>query len=366
MRLAADANCAVVPTGAQSWLDAGNQLSPVDLKVDLRRLNRILEHEPADLIATAEAGVRLNDLNRELAAKGQWLPLDPPDDGTATLGGIVATGLAGPQKLGYGPPRRFVIGMKLVLADGRVIKVGGKVVKNVAGYDLCKLFTGSYGTLGIICELTFKLRPQPAVITSLVVQGQIDSLLAMASAIHATSLAPVAMEILSANFAEQVLSVPENSLLLRFAGSQKAVAFQIEQSVGMADRRVTRVIERDEEVWRTFSAMTYHSPAAVISRIVVPTSAMPELLGNFHGHAPWHAGLGTGIIRTFDNELAEAGINELRKKAERLGGFLVIEKVPAELKPHVDCWGDLHLVEPLMTRLKKQLDPANVLSPGRF
>jgi FAD/FMN-containing dehydrogenase len=366
MKIAADANCAVVPTGAQSWLDAGNQLSKVDLKVDLRRMNRILEHEPADLIATAEAGVRLTDLNRELAAKGQWLPLDPPDDGTATLGGIVATGLAGPQKLGYGPPRRFVIGMKLVLADGRIIKAGGKVVKNVAGYDLCKLFTGSYGTLGIICELTFKLRPQPALITSLVVHGQIDSLLATASAIHATSLAPVAMEVLSANFAEKVLSVSENSLLLRFAGSRKTVAFQIEQSVGIADRRGTRVIERDEEVWRRFSAMTYRSPSAVISRIIVPTSAMPDFLGNFQGHAPWHAGLGTGIIRTFDNESVEARIKELRKKAERLGGFLVIEKVPAQLKPQVDCWGDLNLVKPLMTRLKKQLDPANVLSPGRF
>ena len=96
-----------------------------------------------------------------LAGGGQCLPLDPPNDGRATLGGVVATGLGGPQRYGYGAPRNFVIGMQVVLADGRLLKAGGRVVKNVAGYDLCKLFTGSYGTLGLLTELTFKLRPCP-------------------------------------------------------------------------------------------------------------------------------------------------------------------------------------------------------------
>src|SRR6185436_10894488 len=113
-----------------------------------RNLNRILEHEPADLIAIAEAGVTLNDFNRQLAQKGQWLPLDPPDNGSSTLGGVLSTGIGGPQEFAYGAPRRHVIGMKVVLADGSLIKAGGRVVKNVAGYDLCKLCTGSFGTLG--------------------------------------------------------------------------------------------------------------------------------------------------------------------------------------------------------------------------
>jgi FAD/FMN-containing dehydrogenase len=111
--------------------------------VSTSRLNQIIEHEPADLIAIAQAGVKLVDFNSKLKENGQWLPLDPPDDGRATIGGVVATGVGGAQQFGYGRPRGSVIGMKVVLADGNVIKVGGRVVKNVAGYDLCKLFTGS-------------------------------------------------------------------------------------------------------------------------------------------------------------------------------------------------------------------------------
>src|SRR5258706_7935121 len=133
-----------------------------DLYSTQLRWTLIYSRNPADLVATAEAGLTLSAFQRKLAAAGQWLPIDPPDDGRATLGGVVATGLGGPQSFGFGWPTSFVIGMKVVLADGRAIKAGGSVVKNVAGYDLCKLFTGSYGTLGLITDLTFKLRPLPA------------------------------------------------------------------------------------------------------------------------------------------------------------------------------------------------------------
>src|SRR6185503_3389332 len=126
---------------------------------------------PADLVASAGAGLSLTEFQKHLAEAGQWLPIDPPDDGRATLGGIVATGLAGAHSFGFGTPRSFVIGMRVVLADGRLIKAGGNVVKNVAGYDLCKLFTGSYGTLGLITEVTFKLRPLPAEARTVVASG---------------------------------------------------------------------------------------------------------------------------------------------------------------------------------------------------
>src|SRR4030095_12784111 len=128
------------------------------------------EHEPADLVAVAEAGTTLHTLNKTLADNGQWLAIDPPGAADlVTIGVVVATGLGGAQQFGYGAPRRHVIGMKVVLADGSLIKVGGRVVKNVAGYDLCKLFTGSYGTLGVIVEINFKLRPLPAVTNTVVV-----------------------------------------------------------------------------------------------------------------------------------------------------------------------------------------------------
>src|SRR5712664_524389 len=138
-KLAAREGLALIPAGTASWRDVGNPLSRMDLILSTHRMTKIIRHELADLVATAEAGTTLVEFQKQLANAGQWLPIDPPDDGHATLGGVVATGLGGAQGFGYGLPRSFVIGMRVVLADGRSIKAGGNVVKNVAGYDLCKL-----------------------------------------------------------------------------------------------------------------------------------------------------------------------------------------------------------------------------------
>ncbi|HSP63481.1 MAG TPA: FAD-linked oxidase C-terminal domain-containing protein, partial [Pyrinomonadaceae bacterium] len=194
MRLAAREGLALIPAGASTWLDVGNPLSRADLILNTHRMTKIIRHEPADLVATAEAGTTLVEFQKHLATAGQWLPIDPPDDGRATLGGVVATGLGGAQAFGYGLPRAFVIGLRVVLADGRSIKAGGNVVKNVAGYDLCKLFCGSYGTLGLITELTFKLRPRPAETRTIIATGSPSSLLAAGRAVIAGSLFPVAVE----------------------------------------------------------------------------------------------------------------------------------------------------------------------------
>ncbi|HET6891271.1 MAG TPA: FAD-binding protein, partial [Pyrinomonadaceae bacterium] len=192
----------VVPTGAGTWMNVGNLLEGANLIISTARLNQILEHEPADLIATAQAGVTLDNLNRTLSQRGQWLPLDPPHDGRSTLGGVVATGLAGAQRPGYGTARSFVIGMRVVLANGEVVKAGGRVVKNVAGYDLCKLFTGSYGTLGIISELTFKLRPLPANQVTVLSVGSMNAMIEAGRSILAASLFPVGVELVSESMAK--------------------------------------------------------------------------------------------------------------------------------------------------------------------
>ena len=218
----------VAPVGGMMWCS-----STANLIVSTRRLNRIIEHEPADLIAIAEAGVTLTDFNAKLAENGQWLPLDPPDDGRATLGGVVATGIGGPQQFGYGRPRGSVIGMKVVLADGSMIKAGGRVVKNVAGYDLCKLFTGSYGTLGIITELNFKLRPRPASEATVIGTGS-------ARAILDARLFPVALENV------------DDVLHVRFAGNEKGVAFQIEQALKLLKN--AEVVMDDAELWQKIVA----------------------------------------------------------------------------------------------------------------
>ena len=235
LKLASSEGWTVMPAGGMTWIK-----STANLIVRTTRLNQIIEHEPADLIAIAQAGVTLSDFNAKLAENRQWLPLDPPDDGRATLGGVVATGIGGPQQFGYGRPRGSVIGMRVVLADGTMIKAGGRVVKNVAGYDLCKLFTGSYGSLGIITELNFKLRPRPAREATVMATGTIEELRQSARTILEARLFPVASEIVN------------DVLLVRFAGNEKGVAFQIEQALKLLKN--AEVVTEDAELWKNIAS----------------------------------------------------------------------------------------------------------------
>ena len=291
IKLAALHRWSVMPTGGSD----GN----ADLIVSTARLNQIIEHEPADLIAVAQAGVKLTDFNSKLSENGQWLPLDPPDDGRATLGGVVANGLGGAQQFGYGRPRGMVIGMKVVLADGSLIRTGGRVVKNVAGYDLSKLFTGSRGSLGIITELNFKLRPRPEREATVVIPGVALDLLKKARDIVAARLFPVAVEIVSPAFAKLIgLSADEPVLLVRFAGNEVGVKYQIEQVRG-------EVIDDDEWIWRSIAAASLGHTASVLPSSL-PT-LIPALIKDIDvAGALWQIGAADGRIRMLDNKLPTA------------------------------------------------------------
>src|ERR687898_581885 len=172
LRAAAEDGLAVVFAGGASKLRLGNPPERADLLVSSERLDQVLEHAAGDLVVRAQAGVRLADLQAALAPAGQWLALDPPEPGS-TLGGVVAANASGPRRLRYGTVRDLIIGITVVLADGTVARAGGKVVKNVAGYDLAKLFCGSLGTLGMIAEVIFRLHPLPA--AAAVVLGPVGS-----------------------------------------------------------------------------------------------------------------------------------------------------------------------------------------------
>jgi FAD/FMN-containing dehydrogenase len=263
LKLASREGWSVLPAGGMTWLK-----SKVDLIVSTQRLDRIIEHEPADLIAVAQAGVKLTDFNAKLAENGQWLPLDPPDDGQATIGGVVATGIGGPQQFGYGRPRHSVIGMKVVLADGSLIKAGGRVVKNVAGYDLCKLFTGSFGSLGIITEVNFKLRPRPAREATVIATGTVEDLRKIVDA----RLFPVAVEI------------DGDMLLVRFAGNEKGVAYQIEQTCALLKN--ADVVMNDTDVWKGIATRKSRPPLGAgekslmerIKKQLDPLGTFPNIL----------------------------------------------------------------------------------------
>ncbi|HKQ32127.1 MAG TPA: FAD-binding oxidoreductase, partial [Thermodesulfobacteriota bacterium] len=162
MKAASRASACVIPMGSGTKRALGNRPSGADIVLSTGKLNRVIEHESADLVATTECGITLRDFNAGLGVKNQFLPVDPPHIAAgATVGGIIATNDSGPLRLRYGTSRELLIGMKVVRPDGSVFKGGSKVVKNVAGYDLPKLFVGSLGTLGIITEATFRLYPVP-------------------------------------------------------------------------------------------------------------------------------------------------------------------------------------------------------------
>ncbi|HEX8720009.1 MAG TPA: FAD-linked oxidase C-terminal domain-containing protein [Pyrinomonadaceae bacterium] len=396
LRVAERDRWAVFPVGAEAQRNAGSDdahRDPVALKTT--RMARLVEHEPADLVATAEAGMTLADFNREVGRAGQWLPLDPPGGGRATLGGLVATGAAGAQGLGYGAPRAHVLGMKVALAGGRVIRAGGRVVKNVAGYDLCKLFTGSHGTLGVILEITFRLRPRPRREATLVARSKDwRGLLEAARSLALSQLMPVAVELLSpwrvwVNGPELSELWDEGSYFLfaRFAGTEGAVEYQLARAEevvagGARGGRVARV-EDDAEIWSGLAAARGHE-RDFVWRASVPPTALGGLLARlpetsrYATHTHWQAGAGDGRLRVFegfprsrpdlDHEKLTAGgfVGEMREAARDAGGSLVVERAMAGYRRGFDSWGLADSAALLMRRIKAQLDPNDTFAPGRF
>jgi len=305
----------VTTSGGKSLLSNAN----TDLIVDTSHLNKIIEHEPADLIAIAQAGVRLTTFNEHLKTNGQWLPLDPPNDGRATLGGIVATGLGGPQQFGYGRPRGSVIGMTVVLADGTTIKPGGRVVKNVAGYDLCKLFTGSYGTLGIITELIFKLRPRPAREATIIATGSVSELLRAGRAIVNAKLFPVAVELLSTALGNAIGIAGDGVmiLLIRFAGNEKGVAYQLEQAPLHLKNTAVKTIEvlsDDAELWRQLAAIPVQEQPS-FARQLLPTK-LEEAISSIRGSL-WQLGVADGRVLIMNNPSSDRSIDALSQRVKQ-------------------------------------------------
>jgi len=387
MKLAASEGWPVLPAGGMTWPDAGKSPRKMHLVVSTQRLNRIIEHEPADLIAVTEAGVTLADFNDRLAQNGQWLPLDPPDDGRATIGGVVATGLGGAQQFGYGAPRRHVIGMKVVLADGSLIKVGGRVVKNVAGYDLCKLFTGSYGTLGVIVEVNFKLRPVPFETSTTMVWGTREELLAGARRVIDSRTFPVAAELLSPRLAYEAewSEGKDHLLLIRFSGSANAVAEQNRATAVLLKEkdeggRPNQLVTEDKAIWNILAALPLSTRKNLVWRVGLRPADVPAFLANVDeadarngsSEALWQASIADGRIRVINRpRLNENGyptidcdsfgsLESHRDLAQSLGGRLILEHAEAEIKDRVNTWRTCDGAYGIMQRIKQQLDPDGI------
>src|SRR5215470_11664778 len=194
LKVCADEGKAVIPAGLATWLDGGNPVRRADVVLSLERMNRIIEYSPPDLTVAAEAGLAISELNAAVRPERQWLPLDPPGSSRASLGAIAACASSGALRLGFGTPRDYVIGLKLAHIDGTESRSGGKVVKNVAGYDMNKLYIGSFGTLAVITELVFKLRPLPErSCTVVVISKDLQSLARLAKQVLDSELQPASV-----------------------------------------------------------------------------------------------------------------------------------------------------------------------------
>ena len=274
LRRASDARQSIVIRGAATKSEWGRPAARVDAILDMRRMNRILAHEHGDMTATVEAGASLHDVNAALAIHGQTLPLDPPFADRATIGGLLATNDSGPLRHRYGTPRDLVIGIQLATTDGVLCKAGGQVVKNVAGYDLSRLVTGSFGSLAAIVSATFKLAPLPAASKTLRIGVRGAAAVAeVVRTVMASQLEPVAFEVVVGQGPTTNDQRP-TTILIRFASLPAVVEAQIGQATAALEGCATETAALDgdaeRELWHALGTEIWDQPGAIVRASWLP------------------------------------------------------------------------------------------------
>ena len=370
LRICAENEAAVVPAGFATWLETGNPLRRADVVLSLERMNRVVDYSPADLTVTVEAGVSMTTLNEMARAERQWLPLDPPGSHRASLGALAACSSNGSLRLGFGTPRDYVIGLRLAHSDGTESRSGGKVVKNVAGYDLNKLYVGSFGTLAVLTELTFKLRPLPESSATAIVVGKREELIAMAKRILSSDATPAALFLTKGVSTQAMINAEEWALLVRFADNAVAVEDQMSAVSRLAERDAVTVTSREAEtLWAAVADIDSLRLNTV--RLSVPRSVVAHGVeeASVNGNCIMAADMGLGTIRlAFDagDDSAIEIIGRLRGRIAEIGGNLVVERAALAVRALVDAWGGVGKAEGLMRAIKSRFDPDSLLNPGRF
>jgi len=396
VRAAAAAGVPIIPWGGGTQMALGAPPRDGALVVVTRRLARLVEHEPGDLTATVEAGVTMDALQAALGARGQWVSLDPPFPARATVGGVLATNASGPRRHLYGTARDVAIGIRVVGADGALIRGGGKVVKNVAGYDLVKLYIGSLGTLGLIVEVTLKLRPRPEADRACwaLFPGLAPAAAAVA-AVLGSDLLPHSVELLDEEAtaacaaATDVQGVPGAAgLLLGFDGLPTTVAWQLGEAARLLGAAgAIRVVPLDPALGPRLLAFAREIHAAVPEPLAVAKVALvPTRVGPYAADCAAaaraaglrlltaaHAGAGVATLVLTPGDGVPPGtattaktLAGLRERARALGGQLVVEWAPLAVKEEVAVWDEPGAAIRLMAGIKAQLDPQGIMNPGRF
>ena len=372
--LAGKQNWRIMPSGNGSKLSWGGLVKGADLVVSTQNLNRIIDHAVGDLTVTAEAGVKLVELQEKLHTTGQFLPLDPAYPHNATLGGIIATADTGSWRQGYGGVRDLVLGISFVRADGKIAKAGGRVVKNVAGYDLMKLLTGSYGTLGIITQVTLRTYPLPPASQTIILTGDYTQITTAASSLLASSLTPTCGDIISESVVKK-LGIDEGmGLIIRFQSIPNSVAEQCQKVQTIADnlglQTMIKTEEQEAQIWSQLNQLIH--PPATDHTITCKVGILPNGAVEFCRHLGQLTDYkGLGIIN-FGSGLGKLQleqpncIEELRDYCQKHQGFLSILTSPAQIKSQIEPWGYAGNAREIMRGIKEQFDPQNLFSPGRF
>jgi glycolate oxidase FAD binding subunit len=368
---------AIAPRGGGTKWSWGSPPTRIDAILSTRGLDAPVDHCAGDLTATVSAGMTLDAVNAVLARSGQWLPLDPPAGHRATIGGIVAANDSGPRRQKHGAPRDLIIGVELVRADGRIAKAGGKVVKNVAGYDLARMLCGSLGSLAVITRATFKLAPMAAASRTVVATTRDARASAdLALAVAAAPSAPSAIEVQS----------PPHRLLVRFETTERAADQQAEATAALCRSRGAgaAILAGAEEIdlWNGYQAAVWNdSPGTILVKVSVLPTEVGELLQQADAvAAAGRAALGVVYLRMSDGppEGGHYGINDgpprgghyenieaLRRRASARGGSVVVLSAPPGARAQIDAWGEIGSALTVMRAVKARFDPNGILNPGR-
>ncbi len=363
LRTANSAGIAVCPRGGGSKMGWGNPPQRADLVLSTARMNQVVEHAWADMTVTVEPGCTIRQLQDTLGQHGQRLALDPLWPERATAGGILATNDSGFLRVRFGSLRDLIIGITVALPDGTLAKSGGKVVKNVAGYDLPKLITGSLGTLAVIAQAIFRLHPKPKNTRTIsFAAASPDALNKLMLGAQDSQMAFTGLQFRAGSGASPELDI-------RFAGTEAGIETQVRQARKLAAG--SRELESRDEVWRTGQALWDSAGNSIVAKVSILPANLAKLCGFAEASKlQWSLAVqavGIGWLKLSGDEGAlVAGVNAIRAELGKAGGSLVCYGCPPALKAKLDVWGPTGDSHFLMRRVKAQFDPAGTLNPGRF
>lgn len=375
-------NQSISPWASGSLINLGNTIKRLNTIIDLSKMESLIDHNPGDLTLTTSANIKINEINELLKKHGQQINLDPPLPEKTTIGGAIATGLNGPTKWQFGHIRDYVIGMSVVQSNGKIVKTGGKVVKNVSGYDMSKLHIGALGTLGIINQISFKLIPIPKKEVTLVANFNDFSKSISAS-----------LEIFNSNILPLALSNINNYLnlnnltVVKIGGRIKSIKRQINECINIFNKYSSLDNEEydlneSDKIWSTIRDFGWNNNKP---NLLVKFSLHPAEILKFNNHLqkvkyddfkviiisnPGFGNISLNFIPlgispiNYNNYLKV--INNLNNIAPEIPRIMTIENCPTEIKANFDIWGDHNESIKIMKNLKNQYDPKNILNPGRF